>query len=119
MTISRVGQIHITVEDLPGAVVFYRDVLGLRFLFEVPGQDMAFFQVGETRLYLGRSSSPDFQSRPILYLEVDGIDQETSRLKAAGVDFISDPTPAHRDAQGTLWLAFFKTPDDLPTASWK
>ncbi len=114
--VSHIGQIHITVDNLPGAIAFYRDTLRLDFLFDVPGQDMAFFQVGETRLYLGRSSSPEFRSRPILYLSVKGIEEETSRLKALGVDFISDPTPAHRDTEGTLWLAFFKTPEGIPTA---
>ncbi len=113
--ISSIGQIHITVTDLPGAVAFYRDILGLDFLFEVPGQDMAFFQVGSTRLYLGRSSSPEFQSHPILYLDVDDIEAEVTRLRAAGVEFMSEPTPAHRDEHGTLWLAFFKTPEGLPT----
>ncbi len=114
--ISRIGQLHITVEDLGRAIGFYRDVLRLQFLFDVPGQDMAFFRVGETRLYLGRSSSPEFQSKPILYLEVDDIDAEAARLRGEGVAFLSEPHPAHRDEQGTLWLAFFTTPEGLPTA---
>jgi hypothetical protein len=28
---------------------------------------------------------------------------------------MSDPTPAHKDVHGTLWLAFFQTPEGLPT----
>ena len=31
--VTRIGQIAMTVGDLPRAVAFYRDVLGLRFLF--------------------------------------------------------------------------------------
>ena len=49
--ITRIGQIAMTVADLPRAVAFYRDVLGLRFLFEAPPA-MAFFECGGTRLML-------------------------------------------------------------------
>ena len=53
--IQRVGQIHLSVKDIDRAVAFYRDVLELPLLFEVPGQDMAFFDCGGVRLYLGRA----------------------------------------------------------------
>ena len=41
---SQIGQIAIIVPDLPQAIAFYRDSLGLRLLFEVPR--MAFFDCG-------------------------------------------------------------------------
>ena len=116
MSINRIGQIHITVRDIHGAVEFYRDVVGLTHLFDVPAQQMAFFQVGETRLYLATSSSPEFQSNPILYLEVDDIDVEHARLRGLGVESMSEPSIAHRDENGELWLSFFRTPEGLPTA---
>ena len=65
--IQRVGQIHLSVKDIDRAVAFYRDVLELPLLFEVPGQDMAFFDCGGVRLYLGRAESPEFESRARLY----------------------------------------------------
>ena len=46
--ITDVGQIVINVKDLQRAVGFYRDVLGLPLLFEIPGA--AFFQAGSVRL---------------------------------------------------------------------
>ena len=49
--LSRIGQIAMTVRDLPRAVAFYRDVLGMRFLFEAPPA-MAFFDCGGIRLML-------------------------------------------------------------------
>src|SRR5687767_14822374 len=49
---ARVGQIHISVTEIDRSVAFYRDTLGLPFLFRVPGQPMAFFDCGGTRLYL-------------------------------------------------------------------
>ena len=39
--LSRIGQIAVNVHNVKKAVVFYRDVLGMKFLFEVP--KMAFF----------------------------------------------------------------------------
>jgi len=54
----QVEQIAINVHDVDRAVKFYRDVLGLPFLFQVP--QMAFFQCGEVRLMLGIPSEPEF-----------------------------------------------------------
>ena len=43
MALGPVAQIHVSVADVDRAVEFYRDVLGIQFLFRVPGQPMAFF----------------------------------------------------------------------------
>ncbi len=42
--LSAIGQIAITVNDVDRAAAFYRDALGTRPLFQVPG--MAFFDCG-------------------------------------------------------------------------
>src|SRR4051812_48622938 len=55
--LTAIGQVAITVRQLPRAVSFYRDVLGLTFLFEA-GQ-MAFFDCGGTRLMLSPSEQVD------------------------------------------------------------
>ena len=51
VALDRIGQIAINVKDLARAVRFYRDTLGMRFLFEVP--NLAFFDCGGVRLMLG------------------------------------------------------------------
>jgi len=38
--LSQIGQIAITVTDVPRAIAFYRDVLGLKFLFEAAKPDL-------------------------------------------------------------------------------
>lgn len=116
MGINHLGQLHITVKDINEAVAFYRDVVGLTHLFDVPDQEMSFFQLGQTRLYLGTSSSPEFQSSPILYLDVDDVEAEHSRLRDLGVEFMNEPSVVHRDESHELWISFFRTPDGLPTA---
>ena len=46
---ATVAQILIPVEDFESGVAFYRDVLGIPFLFAAPPQ-MAFFRCGGVRL---------------------------------------------------------------------
>lgn len=66
-----IGQLHVTVSDIGRSVAFYRDVLGLPLLFEVPGQEMAFFDCEGVRLYLGAAESPEFESRPLIYFRAE------------------------------------------------
>ncbi|MGH3075916.1 MAG: VOC family protein, partial [Gaiellales bacterium] len=66
-----IGQLHVTVSDINRSVAFYRDVLGLPVLFEVPGQGMAFFDCQGVRLYLGAAESPEFTSKPLIYFRAD------------------------------------------------
>ena len=47
--LTRIGQIAVTIRDRPRAVAFYRDILGMRLLFEVPPK-MAFFDCCGIRL---------------------------------------------------------------------
>lgn len=109
--ITSIGQIHISVTDIDTAVAFYRDTLGLTFLFDVPAQQMAFFDAGGVRLYLGVAETPEFSSHPLLYFTVDDITQEHARLVAAGVEFLGDPHPVHRTETSELWMAFFRDPE--------
>ena len=106
--IERVGQIHLSVTDIDRAVAFYRDVLELPLLFEVPGQDMAFFDCGGVRLYLGRAESPEFASTALLYYVVDGIEDAHATLAGRGVEFVSEPHVVHRAGGTELALAFFR-----------
>ncbi|MEQ1931153.1 MAG: VOC family protein [Parvularculaceae bacterium] len=109
--IAGIGQIHISVSDIDRAIGFYRDVLGLKFLFRVEGQPMAFFDCGGVRLYLGVPSDPKYKSNSFLYYRVGDIDASCKRLAAAGVKFLSEPNLVHKTEQGELWMAGFQDPD--------
>ncbi len=102
-----IGQIHVTVDDLPRAVAFYRDVLGLPFLFEVPGQSMAFFDCHGIRLYLGKVEAGVAPSHPILYFRVGDIAAAHAELLGRGVQFEGVPHVIHRAGTTELWMAFF------------
>src|SRR5258705_7880533 len=100
--VSRIGQIAMTVGDLPRAIAFYRDVLGMRFLFEAPPA-MAFFDCGGVRLMLtlpeetGSHAGQRFGA--ILYYAVDDIQQAAAALIARGVVFDQPPHIVARLAQ--------------------
>jgi catechol 2,3-dioxygenase-like lactoylglutathione lyase family enzyme len=105
------AQLHISVSDLERSVAFYRDVLGLDFLFEVPDQKMAFLQAGPVRIYLGEAESPEQESHPLAYYRVDGVQKEYQRLLAAGASKGTPPHRVHSDETQELWMAAVADPD--------
>jgi len=109
--LGTIGQIHVSVTDVDRSVAFYRDVLGIPFLFRVPGQPMAFFDCDGVRLYLGVPESEDFRSRGVLYFTVDDIDEAHRVLSERGVAFRDGPHVVHRTEDSELHMAFFTDPD--------
>jgi len=109
--LGSIGQIHISVTDVDRSVAFYRDVLGMRFLFRVEGQPMAFFDCGGVRLYLGVPESESFRSNPLLYYAVGDVDEAFEALRARGVAFLDAPHVVHRTETSELRMAFFTDPD--------
>lgn len=104
--IQSIGQISIVVKDVERAKTFYRDTLGLTFLFAFPG--MAFFDCGGVRLYLAAAEKPELDRTSILYYRVADIHAAAAALEARGVAFIQQPAMVHQDARHELWLAEFK-----------
>ncbi len=105
--LATVGQISVRVRDVARATAFYRDVLGLPFLFAYPG--MAFFDAGGTWLYLTDQVEPEFDHpSSILYFDVDDIAAAHAALAARGVAFRTAPHAIHRSEGRELWLADFE-----------
>jgi catechol 2,3-dioxygenase-like lactoylglutathione lyase family enzyme len=108
--LSQIGQITVVVHDLPRAVAFYRDALGLRFLFEAP-PGLAFFDCGGIRLMLSLpSEGVDYRSATIYYTVAD-IQQAAAVLGARGVVFDQPPHIVARLPHADLWMAFFHDED--------
>jgi catechol 2,3-dioxygenase-like lactoylglutathione lyase family enzyme len=112
--LSSIGQISIAVKDVERAIAFYRDVLGLKFLFQFPG--MGFFDAGGVRLYLTLPEKPEFAGTSILYYRVPDIREAARTLEARGVVFRETPHLVHQDARHELWLGFFQDSEDNPVA---
>jgi methylmalonyl-CoA/ethylmalonyl-CoA epimerase len=102
-----IGQIAIRITDLPRATAFYRDVLGLPFLFDAPR--LAFFQAGSIRLMLSPAETPEFDHPgSVLYFTVADISAAFATLRARGVRFRDEPHVVHSTPQGALWMTFFE-----------
>lgn len=105
--LSQIGQIAIHVEDVERATAFYRDRLGMRFLFAFPG--LAFFDCGGVRLMLSRAEKPEFDHpASILYYRVPDLALAHATLGERGVSFESDPHLIHKAADHELWMAFLR-----------
>jgi len=107
--LSTIGQLLVPVRDVERATAFYRDVLGIRFLFAFPG--MAFFDADGVRLYLSQPESPGFDGRATIYFRVADIRAAVAALEARGVTFDDRPHVVHRDGSSELWMCFTRDPD--------
>jgi methylmalonyl-CoA/ethylmalonyl-CoA epimerase len=108
---ATVGQILIPVDDLERAVAFYRDVLGLPFLFAAPPQ-MAFFACGGIRLLVGVMPAGQKTRRSsAIYFRIKDIAAVFATLSAKGVQFLATPHVVNRTPKSELWLAEFSDPD--------
>ena len=104
---STLAQVAVPVRDAERAARFYRDTLGLPFLFAAP--PLAFLACGDVRLMLSVPESPEFD-RPgsILYFRVPDITEAHAELEARGVGFRGPPHRVARLSDHDLWLAFFE-----------
>lgn len=107
--LSRIGQVRIAVRDVDRAVGFYRDTLGMPFLFQFPG--MAFFDLDGTRLMLVDPESRDFGGESVIYYRVGDIGLAHAALTERGVQFTDAPHVVHSDHAHELWMCFFNDPD--------
>ena len=107
---SKIGQIAIVCEDVARATVFYRDTLGIRFLFAA-GPSLAFFDVGGTRLMLSPAEG-EANGTSVLYFFVTDIEGTTSALASKGVTFIGKPHMIAKMPDHELWLAEFRDSED-------
>ena len=105
--LREVGQVAIPVKDVERATRFYRDVLGLPFLFDIP--NAAFFACGSLRLMLALPESPELDHpASILYYRVADIEGAHAALVARGVAFDREPHLLARMPDHDLWMAFLR-----------
>jgi methylmalonyl-CoA/ethylmalonyl-CoA epimerase len=107
---KRIAQIAIVVRDLERAKAFYRDQLGLQWLFDAP-PGMSFFQCGGTRLMLALPEGPETGGISIVYYDVEDIEAAHRTLAELGVAFESEPHFLARVGHRDLWLAICRDPD--------
>jgi methylmalonyl-CoA/ethylmalonyl-CoA epimerase len=108
---AKVSQLLIPIEDFDKGVAFYRDTLGIPFLFAAPPQ-MAFFNCGGVRLLVGVMPAGQKAERgSAIYFQVPDIHGVYASLKGKGVAFKGEPHVVNRTPKSELWLAEFTDPD--------
>jgi catechol 2,3-dioxygenase-like lactoylglutathione lyase family enzyme len=106
LTESRIRQIAIVCQDVARATAFYRDTLGLRFLFSA-SPTLTFFDCGGVRLMLSPAEG-DAAGTSVLYYLVSDIQARHDALAAKGVRFVDQPHMIARMPDHELWLAEFR-----------
>ena len=108
MNLSRIEQIAVPVRELARATAFYRDVLGMKLLFEVP-PTLAFFDCDGIRLALSIASDPMYEPPgSIVYYGVADIEAAHAELERRGVEFLRGPHLVARLDAIEVWMAFFE-----------
>ena len=105
-----IGQIAQPVSDIDRAIAFYRDVLGMRFLFRAP-PGLAFFDCGGVRLMLDGPAASRAGQGSVIYYRVDRLDAAFRTLSSRGVAFEAEPHLVAKLPDHDLWMAFFRDPD--------
>ncbi len=109
--ISKIGQLAITVSDVATATEFYRDILGLTFLF-APSDELAFLQCGETRIMLTTPQGyGEVGKNSIPYFFVTDVETFFKQAVAAGATAERDPQLTAKMPDHELWIGFLKDHD--------
>jgi predicted enzyme related to lactoylglutathione lyase len=108
---GQIGQIALTVSDVDTALSFYRDILGLPFLFQ-PSAQLAFLQAGSTRLMLSTPQGAGVVgANSVLYFSVADISVTYEAIVAKGATAERAPQLAAKMPDHELWLGFVRDPD--------
>ena len=115
-TPDRIGQIAINVENLTRAVAFYRDVLGLKHLFDA-GDRMSFFDCGGVRLMLSLPEKIEFDHpSSIVYYHVANIQASHAKLVERLSHVDSEPRIVAAMPDHDLWMSNYKDTEGNPFA---
>ncbi len=106
--ITGIGQIAVNVTDMDRAVAFYRDVVGLPFLFQA-GPNLAFFACADVRLMLDIPEDDRFAGKAsVIYYKVADLNAAFTDIKGRGAEVESEPHLIAKMPDHELWMAFFK-----------
>lgn len=108
--LDQIGQIAVPVEDIDRAIRFYRDTLGMRFLFQAP-PGLGFFDLNGVRLMLDGPAKAQAGKGSVIYYKVPDLRAAHAELIGRGVEFDSQPHLIAKMPDHELWMAFFRDPD--------
>lgn len=106
--IKRINWLEVKVTDIKTAIVFYRDVLGLKIKNE--WSNYVVFDLAGTTTFaamLGGKKGRK-EGAPNIYFAVENVDEEYERLKEKGVTFVEPPKKQYWGG----YAALFADPDE-------
>ena len=110
LNLDHIGQIALPVADVDRAEAFYRDVLGLRWLYRFG--DLTFFDCAGVRLLLEKTlDAGDVARSSVIYFRCADIALAVGELRGRGVVFDDAPHLIARMDDHDLWMCFFRDPD--------
>ena len=114
MTLSAIGQIAFVVGDIEAATAFYKDKLGIPFLFSAPPK-LAFFDLAGIRLMLAEpeneTENHKIGTNSVIYFKVDDIKSTFETIKGHGVEVAEEVHLVATMGTIELWMAFFRDLD--------
>lgn len=109
--LSALGQIAVIVSDVEKALAFYRDALGLEFLFGA-GPELAFLNAGGIRLMLSTpQGAGSVGNNSILYFKVTDIEAVYVTIVERGAVSERKPQLVTKLPDHELWIGFLRDPD--------
>jgi len=110
-TVSKIGQIAITVRDVAAAKSFYSGILGLKPLFDA-GPNLAFLAADEVRIMLTTpQGGGEVGKNSILYFRTTAIESTYEQIVQRGAQGEAKPHAVAKLPAHELWLAFVRDPD--------
>ena len=109
--LADIGQIAITVKNIDTALPFYRDVLGLAFLFR-PAPTLAFLAAGTVRIMLSTpQGAGTVGGNSVLYFKVNDLEMAYAAIVKRGATEADAPHLIAEMPDHDLWMAFVRDPD--------
>lgn len=108
--LDQIGQIAVPVTDIERSIRFYRDILGMRFLFQAP-PGLAFFDLNGIRLMLDGPAKAQAGNSSVIYYKVDDLQSAFETLSKRSVEFETEPRLIAKMPKHDLWMAFLRDPD--------
>ena len=108
MKLGRLNHIGVATPSIADSIAFYRDVMGLKFLFSAP-PGLSFFDCGGVRLMLSsEEASGTPLAQTLLYFSTDDISGAIAVLEAGGATIEKPPHAVADLGDRVLWLAVFR-----------
>ena len=107
ISLSRIKQIAVPVDDVEKAKTFYKDKLGMTHLFDAP-PGLSFFDCGGVRLMLcgpAAQGKDGDKQHAVLYYDVSDIKKTYAAIKAAGAPSLAEPHIIARMNGREVWIA--------------